>query len=265
VHYYKKQIGQYNNKAARLSILQHGVYNLLIDCCYDRERFPTRKDAIEWLWVSTPEEEQALDFVLNKFFIKNKKGEFVQDRIAEELEKYRARCITNKTNRNLNLTNGHESLEIVDETTTSQTQLRIKNKELPIKNKELLIRFEFLWETFDAEYGSKGNKKNAEREFKKIKPSSDLFDLIMIGLDAQIVAKKKLVLSGEFVSNFKHVERWIKTRGWEDEPDRCTSNSQVNKLSKSDKSDKAMREYLREEGINGESMENSTGLEIGTG
>ena len=137
MHYYKRQIGHYNNKAARLSILQHGVYNLLIDACYDRERFPTREDAIEWIWASTPEEIQAVDFVLSKFFIKNKKGEFIQDRIAEELEKYHARCEVNKTNRNKSITNGDESLIYDNEMPDSKTQLRIKNKELRIKNKEL--------------------------------------------------------------------------------------------------------------------------------
>lgn len=91
MHYYKRNIGDYAKKAGRLSILQHGVYNLLIDACYDREKFPTRDEALDWVWASTPEEEQALDFVLRKFFTLED-GVHIQKRIAEEIEKYQEFC-----------------------------------------------------------------------------------------------------------------------------------------------------------------------------
>ena len=45
MHYYEKKIGDYHRKAGRLNILQHGVYNLLMDACYDREAFPTEAHA----------------------------------------------------------------------------------------------------------------------------------------------------------------------------------------------------------------------------
>tara|TARA_R110000744_G_C19355990_1_gene560863 strand:- start:1699 stop:2367 length:669 start_codon:yes stop_codon:yes gene_type:complete len=212
VHYYKKQIGHYNNKAARLSILQHGVYNLLIDSCYDRERFPTRKEAIEWIWVSTPEEEQALDFVLKRFFCENKKKQYVQDRIAEELEKYHARCATNKANRNKNTTNGDDSSVIDNETTTSKTQLRIKNKELRITG---TIYLEQLWEHFN--YGAKGSKKKALSVFDKLNLSNDLFNKILIAAREQAEQKSKAILAGEFTPNFPHVERWLRDERWNDD------------------------------------------------
>jgi uncharacterized protein YdaU (DUF1376 family) len=91
VHYYKRNIGDYSKKAGRLSILQHGVYTLLLDACYDRERFPTREEAIDWVWAGTPEEIQAVDFVLSKFFVLQD-GVYQQKRIAEELEEYRLFC-----------------------------------------------------------------------------------------------------------------------------------------------------------------------------
>ena len=64
MHYYKRNIGDYHRKAGRLSILQHGVYTLLIDGCYDRECFPTKEDAVDWCWASTTEEIEAVEFVL---------------------------------------------------------------------------------------------------------------------------------------------------------------------------------------------------------
>lgn len=76
-------------------MLEHGAYTLLIDSCYDRERFPTRDDAIEWTWARSDAEIAAVDFVLSKFFdLEN--GVYVQNRIKEEIEKYHANSEINK-------------------------------------------------------------------------------------------------------------------------------------------------------------------------
>jgi len=95
MHYYKKNLGDYYKKAGRLSILQHGVYTLLIDCCYDRETFPTMEEAIDWVWASSPEEKQAVEFVLNRFF-ECENGVYVQKRIKEELKEYQTRAEKNR-------------------------------------------------------------------------------------------------------------------------------------------------------------------------
>jgi len=95
MHYYKKNIGDYSKKAGRLSMLQHGAYNLLIDSCYDRERFPTLEEAIEWTWASSSEEIEAVEFVLNRFFSLDF-GVYVQQHIQEDLDKYHANSATNR-------------------------------------------------------------------------------------------------------------------------------------------------------------------------
>jgi len=95
MHYYKKNIGDYHKKAGRLTMLQHGAYTLLIDSCYDREQFPTMEEAIDWLWASSKEEIEAVEFVLSKFFTLND-GVFVQNHIEEDLDKYHKNAETNK-------------------------------------------------------------------------------------------------------------------------------------------------------------------------
>lgn len=95
MHYYKRNIGDYHKKAGRLTMLQHGAYTLLMDACYDREKFPTKEDAIEWLWANTQEEIAAIDFVLKKFFTEID-GVFVQHRIESELSNYAKNAETNK-------------------------------------------------------------------------------------------------------------------------------------------------------------------------
>lgn len=94
MHYYKRHIGDYSKKTGRLSMLEHGSYTLLIDACYDREKFPTLEEAIDWTWARTAEEVEAVKFVLSKFFTLED-GRYVQNRIREELEAYTAKSATN--------------------------------------------------------------------------------------------------------------------------------------------------------------------------
>jgi len=96
VHYYKRNLGDYAKKCGRLSMLQHGAYTLLIDSCYDREKFPTLDEAIEWTWASTEAEIEAVKFVLGRFFTLSPDGQYVQDRILAELLEYHSKADTNK-------------------------------------------------------------------------------------------------------------------------------------------------------------------------
>lgn len=88
MHYYERNIGDYYKKAGRLNILQHGVYTLLIDACYDREQFPTLEEAIDWVWAETDEEIEAVKFVLRKFFKPDGNGVYVQHHIEQDLIAY---------------------------------------------------------------------------------------------------------------------------------------------------------------------------------
>ena len=76
-------------------MLEHGAYTLLIDSCYDREKFPTREEAIGWCWARTDAEIAAVDFVLSKFF-ELIDGRYVQNRIQEEISEYNDKALKNK-------------------------------------------------------------------------------------------------------------------------------------------------------------------------
>ena len=94
MHYYKRNIGDYAKKAGRLSMLEHGAYTLLIDACYDRERFPNEQEAIEWAWARSDAEIEAVRFVLSRFFVLID-GVYVQERIKEEIDAYARNAETN--------------------------------------------------------------------------------------------------------------------------------------------------------------------------
>jgi uncharacterized protein YdaU (DUF1376 family) len=96
MHWYKRNIGDYAKKAGKLTMLQHGSYTLLLDACYDREQFPTLEQAIEWVWASTPDEIDALKFVLSRFFIHEKDGTYTQSRVLDELLDYHGKADKNK-------------------------------------------------------------------------------------------------------------------------------------------------------------------------
>lgn len=138
MHYYKRNIGDYAKKAGRLSMLQHGSYTLLIDACYDRERFPTLADAIEWTWASSAAEIEAVEFVLRKFFTLEN-GVYVQDRIREEIADYHSKAKTNQrialereANRKANSTNRAQG---VDEPPPNHKPIT-NNQEPETKNQE---------------------------------------------------------------------------------------------------------------------------------
>jgi len=132
MHYYKKNIGDYYKKAGRLTMLQHGAYNLLIDSIYDREIFPTKEEAINWCWASSKEEVEAVKFILKKFFTQGG-GIYKQKRVQEELNTFRTRseintriAIDRETNRAKKAT---KRVPIVHESPPNQEPLTIK----PIK------------------------------------------------------------------------------------------------------------------------------------
>lgn len=87
MNYYKRHIGDYHKKAGRLTMLEHGAYTLLIDACYDRERFPTFDDAVDWCWARTDDEISAVKFVLSRFF-ELENGVYKQLRIEDEIKSY---------------------------------------------------------------------------------------------------------------------------------------------------------------------------------
>lgn len=94
MHYYKRNIGDYAKKAGRLSMLEHGAYTLLMDAIYDRETFPTLEEALDWAWARDDAEVAAIKFVLSKFFTLDG-DRYVQKRIQDELDSYKAKAETN--------------------------------------------------------------------------------------------------------------------------------------------------------------------------
>lgn len=140
MHYYKRDIGKYAKKAGKLSMLQHGACTMLIDACHDREQFPTLEEAIDWAWASSPEEVEAVTFVLKKIFT-FEDGVYVHDEIKENLARYHRNAATNQRIAIERETKRREEEAKREQDDTNRAQSDNEpppNKELRIKNYKLL-------------------------------------------------------------------------------------------------------------------------------
>lgn len=207
MHYYKKDIGDYNTKAGRLSILQHGVYNLLMDAIYDREQFPTYEDAVDWLWVSSPEEHESLKFVLSKFFILEG-DRYVQKRMKDTIEKYHAQAESNAIN---GKKGGRPKKDKITHPVKKKTHsvndgLDIKAKESePAQNKTLTTNQELITT----------NKKESKRKPAFAVPTqNEIYDHFLIKQTAPSLALRE----SEKFFNYYESNGWIvgraKMKNW---------------------------------------------------
>ena len=90
--YYQKNIGDYRKKTGHLSIVEHGVYNMLLDTYYDTEApLELDKKKLKRLHcVRSEEETEAFYTVLDEFFIKTEDG-YRHNHADEQLEKIYAK------------------------------------------------------------------------------------------------------------------------------------------------------------------------------
>ena len=213
MHYYKRNLGDYAKKAGRLTMLQHGAYTLLIDSCYDREVFPTLEQAIEWTWASTEAEIDAVKFVLSRFFSITKDGEYVQDRILQELLEYHAKADKNKEiaiEREAKRKEGSTNrTRTVDEPSPNHKPITINHKPLtnikPIRTNVLENYFEDFW----YKYPKKVGKEAARKAWNKANP-----DIIKVidAINWQRDTKQWQAEDGKYIPNpatYLNQGRWM--------------------------------------------------------
>lgn len=89
MHYYQKNIGDYRADTAHLSLLEHGVYNWLIDTYYLNETpLPSdEKKLMRMALARTEDEQEAVRTVLDEFFVLTDDG-WEHTRCDEEIEKF---------------------------------------------------------------------------------------------------------------------------------------------------------------------------------
>lgn len=99
MHYYKKNIGDYRSATAHLSLLEHGVYNWLLDTYYLNEKpLPlNERELFRLALARTEEEKNAVRDILAEFFVETENG-WVHNRCESEVKAYHAKAETNRKN-----------------------------------------------------------------------------------------------------------------------------------------------------------------------
>lgn len=90
MNFYPRHIGDYSRDASHLSILEHGVYTLLLDRYYATEKPIPANETYRIVRAATRQEKAAVDSVLREFFLLTDDGwqhKRVEEEIAKMLEK----------------------------------------------------------------------------------------------------------------------------------------------------------------------------------
>lgn len=104
MNYYERHLGDYARDTAHLSLLEHGVYTLLLDRYYATEDPIPGDQAHRLARARTDEERSAVDVVLAEFFQKQETDDnpvgfvWVNRRVEEEIEKARQRISAAREN-----------------------------------------------------------------------------------------------------------------------------------------------------------------------
>ena len=89
MNYYKRHLGDYAKKAGHLSTWEHGAYTLILDAYYDRELAPTLEEAFMFSRAKKANDKRTVIELLAQFFAE-RDGRWYQQRVEDELERYRA-------------------------------------------------------------------------------------------------------------------------------------------------------------------------------
>jgi uncharacterized protein YdaU (DUF1376 family) len=97
MHTYDFHIGDYSRDTGHLSLLEHGVYRLLLDRAYSDEAPLTANTAIliRKLGAKTAAEQKAVETILTEFFTETPEG-WIHKRVEQELEEARGRSLKSK-------------------------------------------------------------------------------------------------------------------------------------------------------------------------
>ncbi|WP_368641744.1 DUF1376 domain-containing protein [Castellaniella ginsengisoli] len=99
MNYYPHHIGDYITATAHLSMLEHGAYRTLLDLYYSTEKpLPAERKAVYRLArARAPEEQEAVDIILDEFFDEASDG-WRHARCDEEIEKARVAVERSRAN-----------------------------------------------------------------------------------------------------------------------------------------------------------------------
>lgn len=234
LQWYARYPGDYLRDTAHLTMLEHGAYTLLMDYYYSTATpLPANADAnaptlalatnprlYRICRAVTPEEQEAVDSVINDFF-KLHEGNYHHARIDEEIEKREEISEKRRAAREARMnkppkgkgtnaptnapTNAGASATANEDTTTTTTTVL----DIYIGGAHFTpeMYFEVFWNDYPA-VKPKGNKSKALEKFKAIMKEIKDYEQF----DRATKEYRKFCDAGNYN---QHAVTWLNQRGWE--------------------------------------------------
>lgn len=88
--YYNRHLGDYAKNTGHLNVIEHGMYNLLLDRYYTTEKPIPAKEAHKVCKADLMDEQESADRILREFFVRKGKV-WTNPRCDEEIAKFHAK------------------------------------------------------------------------------------------------------------------------------------------------------------------------------
>ena len=217
MHYYSKNIADFNNATRHLTRLERSLYSDAIELYYDTEK-PLTSDINKLnrlLLAHSQDEKDALNTVLNEYFVLTDDG-YVNKRCDEEIQAFHAK--SNKAKESVNKRwNNERNTNVIqpyNEGNTNQEPITNNHKPLttikpkPPRTSALDDGFLEFWNI----YPKKTGKVDAQKKWISKKPN---IDGVLQALQWQIASEQWNKNNGEFIPN---PSTYINQERWNDEP-----------------------------------------------
>jgi len=235
--WYPRDMGKYARDTGTLTLIQHGAYNLLLDhyystgpinafeqCSSNASLMPDHSPLYCLCKATSKQEQEAVDFVIRKYFKLNEDGFYRHDHCDKVIEKQ------NKTHMNrVNAGKQKGKKAKLKQCSSNAPQTKKETKTKTVEEEDILAknRFEEFWKIYPNQ--RKGNRQKAGAAYKRaVKRAVDGEEEILRGLEAYRA-------SAEVLTGFaKGAEAWLND-------DRWTVDYTVTKQNKKTYSDEIMR------------------------
>lgn len=222
MNYYEHHLGDYARDTTHLTVLEHGVYRLLLDRYYTREEGIPEAQAYRVALARSEDERAAVDVILDEFFAL-KDGLWINNKAEEEISKARARIDAASTNGK----RGGRPRKNPDESETKakitqpfqsgyENKTQTKAHQTPITNhhtpeeEKTRSRFDLLWNEFPP--CPNNPRLKALEEWMSLDLSDDEVESAIAGAGAYARWLREPAQKGCPVC---HTHRWLKERRWE--------------------------------------------------
>ena len=208
MHYYTKHIKDYKTDTAHLTLLEHGVYNSLIDLYILTENplEPDLQKLCRLVHAKTDDEINAVENVLTEFFIESDDG-YRQKKCDQELIRICGKSESARKSAK-HRWSSERNANVVRKDSERNANAMLPNTQDPLPNNPLPNKdFDKFWEA----YPNKKSKPIALKAWLKHKPD------INVVMKSLTIFKKCEQWTRDKGRYIPHPASWLNAEGWNDE------------------------------------------------